>query len=208
MEGKKRIGMLTSLERERLSNYESLNATDKKNLNFRLKKKQNEIIYTISDINMLLKNLRNSPIEIFISHEHLYETKILIENILKMLGAAPIIDSRNADGSYMKVKKFKIEDPVNPGEAFAVTVSRVATEEEISIYKSLLDMSKTIKMYIDPDFAVSTLSSIEEFNRILSPLQAEAANKGKILEVLADSVLPQSNVLPSPQEDEMRAKEN
>jgi hypothetical protein len=57
MAEKKRKGMLTSLERERLDNYEKLNAIQKKNLNFRLKKKQNEILETISDINMLLKNI-------------------------------------------------------------------------------------------------------------------------------------------------------
>ena len=201
---KKRIGMLTSLERERIFNYENLNATDKKNLNFRLKKKQNEIIETISDINMLLKNLHNSPIEVSISHEHLYEAKNLIENILKMLDAAPIIDS---DEAYKKVKKFRIEDPDNPGEAKTVTVSREATKEEISINNCLTDLSKTIEKYIKLDLSVSTLSSIEEFNEILPPLQEEAANKGKILEVFADNVLPNSNVVPSQRADEIHAKE-
>jgi hypothetical protein len=199
MAEKKRKGMLTSLERERLDNYEKLNATDKKNLNFRLKKKQNEILETISDINMLLKNIQDSQIEVHISHEHLYKVDTLIENILKILKVTPIVDSERADATPKKVRKFRIEDSADPGKATTVTVSREATEEEINIHKSLVQIERTIKKNTDQNLADSPIYSIEAFNQqILPPLQAEAANKGKILQVLADSELPNSNRVSSP----------
>jgi hypothetical protein len=193
MAGKKRKGMLTSLERERLDNYENLNAIEKKNLNFRLKKKQNEIFETISDINILLKNLRNSPIEISISHNHIYEVDTLIENILKILKVTPIIDidRDGADATPKKVRKFRIGDSADSGKSATVTVSREATAEEIDIYKSLIKIEGTIKNNTDLNFADTPLYSIEDFNQqILPPLQAEAAKEGKILLVLANSETP------------------
>jgi hypothetical protein len=191
MAEKKKKGMLTSLERERLDNYENLDAIEKKNLNFRLKKKQNEILETISDINILLKNLRNSPIEISISHEHVSEVDTLIENILKILKVTPIIDSDVANTTPKKVRKFKIDDSADSGKATTVTVSREATEEEINIYKSLVQIDNTIKKNTDLNFADTPLYSIEDFNQqILPPLQAEAAKEGKILLVLANSETP------------------
>jgi hypothetical protein len=201
MAEKKRKGMLTSLERERLDNYEKLNAIEKKNLNFRLKKKQNEILETISDINMLLKNIQDSQIEVHISHEHLYKVDTLIENILKILKVTPIVDSERADATPKKVRKFRIGDSADLGKATKVTVSREATEEEINIHKSLVQIERTIKKNTDPNSADSPPYSIEYFNQwILPPLQLEAANKGKILQVSADGELPNSNCVSSSQE--------
>jgi len=98
------------------------------------------------------------------------------------------------------VRKFRIVDSADPGNATTVTVSREATEEEINIHKSLVQIEKTIKKNADPDSADSPPYSIEYFNQwILPPLQLEAANKGKILQVIADGALPNSNCVPSPQ---------
>ncbi|OPY50755.1 MAG: hypothetical protein A4E48_01753 [Methanosaeta sp. PtaU1.Bin060] len=141
--------MLTELERERILHRETLTVPERKNLNFRLRKKLIELKQNLEDINLILNFFPQEELHEVIDFEHLSKSLDVTEALLQITDPWPVGAHENGTDSAFRVWGVVIPTSA-PGKCTIDSVSRTAMKEEIDLHKRLLDHFTKIRFYVDP----------------------------------------------------------
>jgi hypothetical protein len=144
----KRLGVLTEIERDRLIKYESIDVIERKNLNFRLKKKLSIIKEAIEDINLLLTTLPEDTTKNYIDTETALYSIHVTEKILQLRAPWPVVEHDGFDPRAYMTKGQRIKD--QPGECIIVSMAWSATDEEVAINRKLKEHIAFLQYFIDP----------------------------------------------------------
>ena len=90
--------LLSKLEQEMLINPEGLSTRQKRNLNYRLKTKSNQIDQVLQEINLLIKNVSDESIKESISNKTISSLIEILEKILLVLDPWPIGVDEKGEG--------------------------------------------------------------------------------------------------------------
>ncbi|WP_334102527.1 hypothetical protein [Methanothrix soehngenii] len=142
--------MLTDLERKRILHRDELTVAERKNLNFRLRKKLVELKGNLNDINLILDFFPHEELHEMLGSEHLIESLEVTELLLRIIDHWPIGVSEDENG-VMAFRVFGNAIPsAVPGKCAIFSISYTPTQEEIDLDHRLTDHFNRIRCYIDP----------------------------------------------------------
>jgi hypothetical protein len=163
-------GFLSDLERDRLKNYDNLNTIEKKNLNFRLRRKMSFINQTLADINRMLSTLPDDMLKEFIDISSAMYVQDTFDKVLQLLDPWPVktIDPENAFDAFAVKTIYTISE--DPEKCNIVSLYRPALYSEIVLTNRLKKHCEEVEKYYDPHFT--------------DPLPWESAELQKMLRTL------------------------
>jgi hypothetical protein len=142
--------LLSKLEQEMLINPEGLSTRQKRNLNYRLKTKSNQIDQVLQEINLLIKNVSDESIKESISNKTISSLIEILEKILLVLDPWPIGVDEKGEG----VLAFRIyghtKSSINSGKCTIQSKYCTAAQEEIELDYLLTNHLNKIRYYVDP----------------------------------------------------------
>jgi len=141
-------GILTETERDRLINYNSIDVIERKNLNFRLKKKLNIIKDALEDINIMLNSLPDDTTKDYIDTKTALYSLATTEKILQLCAPWPVAEHNRGGLWAFKTVAERIES--KPGKCYISTIAWNATDEEIAINQRLKKHIAALQHYTDP----------------------------------------------------------
>lgn len=141
--------MLTELERNRVLHREDLTVPERKNLNFRLRKKLIELKQNLEDISLILNFFHHEELHEVIDFDHLSRSLDVTESLLQIIDPWPV--GWHEEGEQRAFRVWGSVIPVSePGKCTIDSASRTATEEEINLHRRLKDHLNRVRFYVDP----------------------------------------------------------
>jgi hypothetical protein len=140
--------MLTKLERERILHREDLTVPERKNLNFRIRKKLIELKQNLEDINLILTYLPQEELQEILAYDHLYKALDITDSLARIIDPWPVGEHENSGQYAFKTYGTAFPD-CEPGKCGIQTVSRLALEEDEKMYQRLKDHLTRLQHCID-----------------------------------------------------------
>lgn len=166
MPAKKRLGILTEIERDRLAKYGEIGTVDKKNLNFRLKKKLSIINEALGDINLLLNNLPEDLTKDYIDTKTALSALEATERIMKLFDPLPI--QRIAPSDKLIVRK---ENIIDFSDSFGMAVLIYDPKpEEAGLWRAVQEHITFLQKIYDVNNIDLNAYTLGEYKEMMTPL--------------------------------------
>jgi len=161
----KRLGILTETERERLINYDSIAVIERKNLNFRLKKKLSIIKDALEDIYLMLNSLPEDTTKDYIDTETAMRSLKATERIFKLLDLFPI--EKNPPMGKLLARRYNLlKFPDSNG---MVDFGYKPSPEEEELWKAVQDHTEYLKSIYDVNNVDLKLYTLQEYKEKMQP---------------------------------------
>ena len=172
------LGLLTEIEHERLINYDQINAVERKNLNFRLKKKFNIINNAFKDIDIMLNlALKEKSIDEAIKKSIDMETALysikVTKSILQLLDPFPIFSDNSGRLTALKTKK--VQFPNSRGTAELIYTP---TPEEVDLWHAVQDHIDFLRKIYDVENIDQNVYTLKEYKDLMTPAIERLMSKG------------------------------
>ena len=141
--------MLTELERDRILHREELTVPEKKNLNFRLRKKLIGLKQTLEDIRLILTYLPQDELREELDFGHLRKSLDVTDSLIEIIDPWPVGEHEDEEPRAFRVHGMAIPDS-KPGKCTIKSISRTASLDEINLHKHLKDHLDKLLLCVDP----------------------------------------------------------
>ena len=140
--------MLTKLERDRILHREDLTVPERKNLNFRIRKKLIELKQNLEDINLILTYLPQEELHEILAYDYLHKALDITDSLARIIDPWPV-GEHETGGLYAFKTYGNMFPDCEPGKCGIQTVSRLALEDDKEMYQRLKDHSMRLQHCID-----------------------------------------------------------